>query len=109
MPIRVARPFPLRLRSTRVSVIALVGMMNDMTCGGWMTLGWVLGIVLLVLAVVAIVWIARRRPSGPSAGHAQSRSDALEQAGVRYARGEIDRETYITIRDDLPPRAPNSA
>lgn len=80
-----------------------------MTCGDWMTLGWILSITLLVLAAVAIFFYARRRPSGPRRGGEDPRWNALERAGMRYARGEIDRETYITIRDDLQPPAANSA
>jgi len=76
-----------------------------MTCGDWMTLGWVLAIAMLVLAAVAIFAYARRRPSGPTRGAEDPRWEPLEQARMRYARGEIDRETYITIRDDLQPPA----
>lgn len=79
-----------------------------MDCGGWMTLGWLLGIALLLLAVVGIIWITRHLLAGRARG-TDERSQALEQLDLRYARGDIDRETYIAMRDDLQPRSGRSA
>jgi len=67
-------------------------------CGGYpmgfMMIWWVVGIVLVVVAVAAI---ARRWPPQPSTPH-----DTPEQIlKRRYASGEIDRETYERTLDDL--------
>lgn len=66
---------------------------------GWMWLWW----VLVILAIVALVWlIARlvagmRGPTHPSE-HYETPEETLRR---RYAAGEIDRETFRRMRDDL--------
>jgi putative membrane protein len=73
--------------------------------GGFMWVGiliWaVLGIALVVFAIVGVVWLVRqlgrdghgrRRPAGRT---------AIEELELRYARGEVDRETFLAIREDL--------
>jgi putative membrane protein len=48
---------------------------------------------------------ARAEGSGPPpAPEATRQSDALDLLDVRYARGEIDREEYLRIREDLTSR-----
>jgi putative membrane protein len=56
----------------------------------------------VVLGLVALVRWAARLPWG----HREEESDALEVARRRYARGEITREEYQRLRDELgpPPR-----
>lgn len=74
-------------------------MMGYDMMGGWNWLGVLLGIALVVLIVVGIVWLAgqlghegvRRRPE----------RSAIAELELRYARGEVDRETYLAIRRDL--------
>ena len=53
----------------------------------WEALSW-----LVVLAMAPLVFRALRRQRGGSA------RDALDR---RYASGEITREEYLTIRDDI--------
>ncbi|MGH2668917.1 MAG: SHOCT domain-containing protein [bacterium] len=70
----------------------------DCMAMGW--LAWLLGLAALVLIVLASVWIARQlfrgeRDQSPSA------SRALNELELRYARGEIDRESYLNARQDL--------
>ena len=81
------------------------GSMADMP--GWMVAGmgiagviWlVIGISVLVLIVVVVVWLATRlRRAGVSGGRA---STALDELDHRYARGELDRDTYLQMRQDL--------
>lgn len=73
-----------------------------MGCPGSMALfGWLLGLAALALIVLAIAWLARellapRRDSQHHGEHA-----ALRELDARYASGEIDRDTYSTIRSDL--------
>jgi uncharacterized membrane protein len=58
---------------------------------------------VLVLVVLGIVWLVRRLSSDSSSNRvARSAIDELE---VRYARGEIDRTTYLQMREDLNKRA----
>lgn len=67
--------------------------------GGWNWLGVLVAIALVVLIVVGIAWLVREigrerdgRPRGRS---------AIEELELRYARGEVDRETYLATRGDL--------
>ncbi len=75
------------------------GMMNDGMMGGMgmMLLG--LLFLLFVLAGVAllVVWAVRR--SGGDLG--SGREDPVEILRARYARGEVGREEFERIRDDL--------
>jgi putative membrane protein len=71
--------------------------------GGWPDgLSWVIFAVLLVLLLLAIVSLAldyyyRSRPSAA----VTTRSDALAELDLRYARGEIGRDEYLQRRVDL--------
>lgn len=67
--------------------------------GGGMLLVALVWVALLVAVGLAIGWLVfRRRPrQAGSAAH-----DALD---VRYARGELDRETYLGMRSDLTDQA----
>ena len=67
--------------------------------GPWMflpALFWLLVLVGIVFLVYALV---RRQPvgAGPS-------EDPLRALAARYARGEIDREQYLRVREDLEGR-----
>ncbi|RMG18657.1 MAG: SHOCT domain-containing protein [Deltaproteobacteria bacterium] len=62
---------------------------------GWMALWWVVGLALLV----ALVWVIARAAAGPGErARGESPEEILKQ---RYARGEIDRETYEQMLRDL--------
>lgn len=62
----------------------------------WMWV-WMLVPILLVAALVAlVVGLTQRREPTES-------DQAAEIASRRYARGEISREEYLRIRDDLSP------
>ena len=58
-----------------------------------MLLFWVAPVLGLVLLVR---WLVEQTGGGRSTG-----PDALEEARRRYARGEIDREAFERLRDDL--------
>jgi putative membrane protein len=69
---------------------------------------WALvGLAVLVLAVLAAVWLARRLSPGrrdalPSApGRRDEAPSAQELLRRRYAAGEIDREEYLRMQRDL--------
>lgn len=77
-----------------------------MMYGGWMgSFGWIgmlVGLVFWVLVLGGLAWLvtwAVRRGSG--SGVASTGSSAIEIARQRYARGEITREQYQQILDDI--------
>ena len=76
-------------------------MMDGMGCPGGMALfGSLLGLALLVLLVLAIVWLVRQL-FGQQRHSTSGPNGALEELELRYARGEIDRDSYLAIRADL--------
>ena len=65
-----------------------------------MGFGWIIPIVVIGLVVWAIVAFARSRSGGPGAeGAVADRSLAILKE--RYAKGELDSETYQRMRKDL--------
>ncbi len=62
--------------------------------------------LLFLIALIVLVFLALRafsgsRPlAGPSAGTPQTTLDSLKE---RYARGEITKEQYDSMRRDLAP------
>jgi uncharacterized membrane protein len=93
-------------------------MMYDDAGWGWWLMGAVVLVVLFILVAgaVAVVLAVRARPgegdtvtqqaSPPVAGRAsQPSAAALEALDVRFARGEVDEDTYRRSRDLLtrPP------
>jgi putative membrane protein len=66
---------------------------------GW----WVLMVLLWVVLVVAIVWaVAQLAPRGAGREREpREPDDAQEILDRRLARGEIDAETYATLRDTM--------
>lgn len=74
--------------------------------GGWLI--WLVVLVLFLLlvggAIAVAVWFIAQSSSGRSQGTAQGtrrQDEALEILRQRYARGEIDREEYVRMRDEL--------
>ena len=87
----------------------MMGMMSGMGSvmgSGWMAVAMLvnalLGLGLLALVVVGVVagtrWMTRStdHPRG-----AASAGRTLEAARERYARGEISREEFLRLREDL--------
>lgn len=78
--------------------------------GGWGILGPIFNLVstlgLIVGFVLLVIW-AVRRLSADSAGAARQKSQSestqtpLEILSARYARGEITRDEYQEMREDL--------
>lgn len=94
------------------------GMMgNDNTSGfammgGWGGAWWVMlipmlfALVFFVLLIYLVVWMVVRMtaPSGMShmtSAHAATGGTPLEIVEARYAKGEITREEYLKMREDL--------
>ena len=69
--------------------------------GGGVPFGGLFIVLLVVAAVFAVVIVLGKRsgkPDSPAESHQQS---ALELLKRRYAAGEIDREEFERIRDDI--------
>jgi len=74
---------------------------------GWSGIGVfvaLLGFLLLVGVTIALVilavWLWRRTDRGPT-GRSGARPSSREILDQRYARGEISREEYLDMRDQL--------
>ena len=78
---------------------------------GWHLFGGLFGIALFALFIGALVWALLRLtsshdhhavgPTAPPPGPWAPRDDALNVARLRYARGELDREQYFRVVEDL--------
>ncbi|MEW6060082.1 MAG: hypothetical protein AB1551_08105 [Actinomycetota bacterium] len=80
------------------------------TWWGWC--GWIVPLLLLLLLAAIIVWAVVRTtrqqttapllaPPGPPASPASRSDAAIEQARMRYARGDIDRDQFLRVVRDL--------
>ena len=64
--------------------------------GGW--IGLIFNLALIVGIVILIVWAIRRFTSGSASSVGQTSREILQ---ARYARGEITRDQYQQILQDL--------
>jgi len=73
---------------------------GHMGWGGWVAtlLIWILVIAL----IVALILVFTRRPRGDDGAHRQDRAE--DELRERYARGEIDEDTYRRRLDELRSR-----
>ena len=75
--------------------------------GGFQLFGGVFGIVLFALFIGLLVWALMRLMNHDHTRHApvggpwQARDEALNAARMRYARGELDRDQYFRMVEDL--------
>lgn len=80
-------------------------MMDWSSMGGFMWIGmliWaVLGIAFIILAVVGLVWLVRQLGRDGRGPRRLADRTPIEELELRYARGEVDRETFLAIRGDL--------
>jgi uncharacterized membrane protein len=79
---------------------------NHMDRGGWIFPAFFV-LVLIVLAVVAIVWLARSRSTNPAPGRwGRSEGSARDVLDRRLVSGEIGEDEYRRLRavlSDAPP------
>jgi putative membrane protein len=66
--------------------------------GGFALFGLLFNLVIIVGAVVLIVWAVKRFSVPGGQPSAQSPREILQ---ARYARGEITREQYLQMLDDV--------
>jgi putative membrane protein len=66
---------------------------------GWMIFGWLFMILFWVAVVLLVIWLIKqlKGPRGP----ATAGETPLEILKTRYARGEITREQYKEMREEL--------
>ncbi len=80
-------------------------MMDWGAMGGFMwvvMLIWaILGLALIVLAIVGVAWLVRQLGRDGRGSRRLADRTAIEEVERRYARGEVDRETFLAIREDL--------
>ena len=70
--------------------------------GGWFFMIFIWLIVIAVVAVVIVLIVnSAKQSQGRSPGLDSSHSSAVEKVKERYAKGEIDREEYKQIMEDL--------
>ena len=76
--------------------------------GGWGMggLGLILTILFWVLAIALIVWLVRLlfRNTAGGEGKGESRPAALDILDERYARGDIDKSQYESMKKDILAR-----
>jgi putative membrane protein len=79
-----------------------------MMMGGGLLIGLIVLVLFLLLvggAIAAVVWIARQGSHSMGQGYGQGpprqENRALEVLRERYARGEIDREEFQRMREEL--------
>jgi putative membrane protein len=77
----------------------MMGWGYGMSPWGWliMTGSWLL---LIAVIIAAVIWLLPRG-GGPRAGRPGGTDPARAVLDQRLARGEIDVETYRTLRDEL--------
>lgn len=68
---------------------------------GWGWLGMILFWLIPILLVLGAIKYLFPGISRLNAGSRDDRNKALEVLEERYARGEMDRETFLKMRDDL--------
>ncbi len=61
----------------------------------------ILGIAFIVLAVVGVAWLVRQPGRNERGRRRLPERTAIEELELRYARGEVDRETFLAMREDL--------
>jgi putative membrane protein len=66
--------------------------------GGWWLLAGLVGFVTLLAVVAVVIWAVSRTGSARAPRRVES---AYEAAQRRYAAGEITREEYLRIKEDL--------
>ena len=78
-------------------------MMWDWGAGWWWAFGGAFMILFWVGLIALLVWVVVRivRGSGNGGGSGGQKKDALDIAKERYAKGEITKEEFEQIKQDL--------
>lgn len=100
-----------------IALMAILGILTYSTYGGtygmmgsgswgWATL--MMGVPAVVLIVILLVALGGLREPAAYPGYASPAQQPLDILEQRYARGELTREAYLQIRNDLG-RGPNKS
>ena len=73
-------------------------MFHDGFMGGGMWFGWVFWIVIIVLVVYLVVRLTNQKTGNQNIQSNESPLDVLKK---RYARGEITKEEFESMKNDL--------
>lgn len=79
------------------------GYMHGGGLAGWLVglLGLLLFVALIVGVIILIVWAVRQGQRSQSTGKSPEQPTPESILKARYARGEITRDEYLSILDDL--------
>lgn len=70
--------------------------------GPWDWIGMIVAALVGIAFLSAVIWLVYRMLNGPGSPSGGQRGDrAADALRERYARGEIDRETYDRMLEDL--------
>ncbi len=72
---------------------------HDGTFGWWMVGGWISMLLFWCTIVGLVIWGINKFTS--TSRSSEDRGSLLEIAKMRYARGEITKEEFEQIREDL--------
>jgi hypothetical protein len=67
----------------------------------------IIGLLLLIAGL--LIWLvlrSRETPGGGAPRHGRGDDEAVALARMRYARGELDRDGYLQVVQDLTGRSP---
>lgn len=81
------------------------GACRDAMWGGWMPFQGILFLLLVMLAIIGLVALARSIFRSSTRGGGERREpSSLEILEQRYAKGELEREEYLQKKGDLDSR-----
>ncbi len=82
----------------------MMNMMNN-GAGGWMMGGmWLLSVLFWILIIVGVVLIVRWLTERYGQGKTSPDESPLDILKKRYAKGDIDRETFEKMKQDIEAR-----
>ncbi len=93
-----------------IGLMAVLGVLSFSTYGGsygmmgggsWGWAALMMGVPAVILIIILLAALGGLREPMPSAGYAPPPANPLEILEHRYARGEVSREDYLRIREDL--------
>lgn len=70
---------------------------------GWMTFGWIFVILFWVAIILLIIWLYRQI-KGPAVKPGETGETPLDVLKKRYTRGEITKEQYREMKEELEKR-----
>ncbi len=93
-----------------IALMAVLGVLSFSTYGGsygmmgggsWGWAALMMGVPAIILIIILLAALGGLREPTPSAVYGARPQNPLEILEHRYARGEVSREDYLRIREDL--------